>query len=211
MCITYRKNRKQNGITAKWYYFSILLIGIKLQQHGKEVIFINNSIIIIQYLYFWFMKFEYDFQKSEANQLKHGIDFEKAQQLLWNDSDLVEISAKNIDEPRTIFIGKLRTNIGQQLAHFGDLRCVLFLSGGHAKTKPNFMKAEELDKKFDEGEDVLEHFDLSTIKLTNRAIKRVNVDFPSWMVKSLDKEATRIGVSRQSLIKLWLSERLELK
>lgn len=73
------------------------------------------------------------------------------------------------------------------------------------------MKAEELDKKFDEGEDVLEHFDLSTVKRTNREIKRVNVDFPSWMVKSLDKEATRIGVSRQSLIKLWLSERLELK
>jgi hypothetical protein len=73
------------------------------------------------------------------------------------------------------------------------------------------MKAEELDKKFDAGEDVLEHFDLSTVKRTNREIKRVNVDFPSWMVKSLDKEATRIGVSRQSLIKLWLSERLELK
>lgn len=73
------------------------------------------------------------------------------------------------------------------------------------------MKAKELDKKFDVGEDVLEHFDLSTVKRTNREIKRVNVDFPSWMVKSLDKEATRIGVSRQSLIKLWLSERLELK
>lgn len=73
------------------------------------------------------------------------------------------------------------------------------------------MKAEELDKKFDDGEDVLEHFDLSTVKRTNREIKRVNVDFPSWMVKSLDKEASRIGVSRQSLIKLWLSERLELK
>ena len=73
------------------------------------------------------------------------------------------------------------------------------------------MKADELDKKFDAGEDVLEHFDLSTVKRTNWEIKRVNVDFPSWMVKSLDKEATRIGVSRQSLIKLWLSERLELK
>ena len=73
------------------------------------------------------------------------------------------------------------------------------------------MKADELDKKFDAGEDVLKHFDLSTVKRTNREIKRVNVDFPSWMVKSLDKEATRIGVSRQSLIKLWLSERLETK
>lgn len=52
------------------------------------------------------MKFEYDFRKSEANQLKHGIDFEKAQQL-WEDSDLIEISAKNIDEPRTMFLGKI--------------------------------------------------------------------------------------------------------
>lgn len=52
------------------------------------------------------MKFEYDFHKSEANQLKHGIDFEKTQQL-GNDSDLVEISAKNIDEPRIMFIGKI--------------------------------------------------------------------------------------------------------
>ncbi|WP_304232069.1 type II toxin-antitoxin system BrnA family antitoxin [Jiulongibacter sediminis] len=68
------------------------------------------------------------------------------------------------------------------------------------------MKAEDLDKKFDDGEDVLEHFDLSSVK---KASKRVNVDFPAWMVESLDKEAVRLGVTRQSLIKLWLADKLE--
>jgi hypothetical protein len=71
------------------------------------------------------------------------------------------------------------------------------------------MKAEELDKKFDINEDILEHFDLKTIKRAGLEHKRVNVDFPSWMVKSIDKEAMRLGVTRQSLIKLWLAEKLD--
>jgi hypothetical protein len=70
------------------------------------------------------------------------------------------------------------------------------------------MKASELDEKFDKGEDVLEHFDLASAKRPNLTSKRVNVDFPYWMVESLDKEASRIGVSRQSLIKLWLADKL---
>ena len=74
------------------------------------------------------------------------------------------------------------------------------------------MKANELDKKFDDGvEDVLEHFDIKSSSRTNQSQKRVNVDFPVWMVESLDKEAKRIGVTRQSLIKLWLADRLEHK
>jgi hypothetical protein len=72
------------------------------------------------------------------------------------------------------------------------------------------MKARDLDKKFDENQDdVLDHFDLKTAKRTNHEAKRVNVDFPAWMVKSLDKEAQRLGVTRQSLIKLWLADRLD--
>jgi hypothetical protein len=70
------------------------------------------------------------------------------------------------------------------------------------------MKAHELDEKFDGGEDVLEHFDLSSAKRPNLTSKRVNVDFPTWMVESLDKEASRIGATRQSLIKLWLADKL---
>ncbi len=71
------------------------------------------------------------------------------------------------------------------------------------------MKTKEIDKNFDEGKDVLEHFDLNSAFRGNFEIKRVNVDFPNWMVQSLDKEANRIGVTRQSLIKLWLSEKLD--
>ena len=72
------------------------------------------------------------------------------------------------------------------------------------------MKALEIDKKFDDNqEDVLQYFDTSKIKMINKEPKRVNIDFPSWMVKSLDKEAQHIGVSRQAVIKMWLAEKLQ--
>ncbi|MDO9169809.1 MAG: CopG family transcriptional regulator [Methylobacter sp.] len=71
------------------------------------------------------------------------------------------------------------------------------------------MKADEFDKKFDEGDDILNVLDLSKAKRTMHDQKRVNVDFPAWMIESLDKEADRIGVTRQSIIKVWLAERLE--
>ena len=71
------------------------------------------------------------------------------------------------------------------------------------------MKAEELDKKFDNGEDVLEFFDLSTLRHPGLETKCVNVDFPQWMVDSLDKEAKRLGVSLQAVIKTWIAERLD--
>jgi len=72
------------------------------------------------------------------------------------------------------------------------------------------MKALELDKIFDDNqEDILEYFDTSKIKMINEEPKRVNIDFPSWMVQSLDKEAKHIGVSRQAVIKMWLAEKLQ--
>jgi hypothetical protein len=71
------------------------------------------------------------------------------------------------------------------------------------------MKARELDDKFDRGEDVMGALDLSQARRVNQKATRVNVDFPAWMVQSLDKEATRVGVTRQSIIKLWLAERLK--
>jgi hypothetical protein len=72
------------------------------------------------------------------------------------------------------------------------------------------MKASELDKIFDEDqEDVLEYFDTSKIRMINEEPKRVNIDFPVWMVQSLDKEAKHVGVSRQAVIKMWLAEKLE--
>jgi len=71
------------------------------------------------------------------------------------------------------------------------------------------MKAKTFDKKFDEGKSVLEHLDFSKAKRPNQEQKRVNVDFPLWMIHSLDKEAKRLGVPRQSIIKIWLAERLQ--
>lgn len=72
------------------------------------------------------------------------------------------------------------------------------------------MKASELDKIFDDNqEDILEYFDTSKIRMINEEPKRVNIDFPAWMVKSLDKEAKHVGVSRQAVIKMWLAEKLQ--
>lgn len=71
------------------------------------------------------------------------------------------------------------------------------------------MKAKAFDEKFDKGEDILDMLDLTKAKRSMQDQKRVNVDFPAWMIESLDKEASRVGVTRQSIIKVWLTERLE--
>ena len=73
------------------------------------------------------------------------------------------------------------------------------------------MKASDFDRKFDDGEDVTAHLDLLKARKPEQEQKRVNVDFPVWMIHSLDKEAKRLGVPRQSLIKVWIAERLEGK
>jgi hypothetical protein len=70
------------------------------------------------------------------------------------------------------------------------------------------MKAKTFDRKFDAGEKVMEHLDLSKARRAGIDSKRVNVDFPAWMVASLDREARRLGVTRQSLIKMWLADKL---
>lgn len=71
------------------------------------------------------------------------------------------------------------------------------------------MKAKDFDKKFEEGqEDIIDDLDLSSARRVNQEQKRINVDFPAWVVESLDREAARIGVTRQSIIKVWLVERL---
>jgi macrodomain Ter protein organizer (MatP/YcbG family) len=71
------------------------------------------------------------------------------------------------------------------------------------------MKAKELEKKFDNNEDITKYLDVSKARRPVQEIKRVNVDFPVWMIHSLDKEAKRLGVPRQSIIKVWIAERLE--
>lgn len=73
------------------------------------------------------------------------------------------------------------------------------------------MKAREFERKFDAGEDVTRHLDRASTRRPLQEARRVNVDFPAWMVESLDREAERLGVTRQSVIKVWIAERLEQK
>ena len=71
------------------------------------------------------------------------------------------------------------------------------------------MKASEFDKKFDENESVVDALDLAGARRPGEEQKRINVDFPVWMIQALDREARRMGVTRQSVIKMWLAERLQ--
>ena len=71
------------------------------------------------------------------------------------------------------------------------------------------MKATKFEQQFDENVDLTASLDLSKARRVLQAQKRVNVDFPTWMIDSLDKEASKMGVTRQSVIKIWLAERLE--
>lgn len=71
------------------------------------------------------------------------------------------------------------------------------------------MKAKDFDAKFDEGaDDIIDDLDVKSARRVNQEGKRINVDFPAWVVESLDREAARVGVTRQSIIKVWLVERL---
>ena len=71
------------------------------------------------------------------------------------------------------------------------------------------MKAKEFDRKFDDCEDISQYLDVSKARRPEQEQKRVNVDFPIWMIQRLDKEAKRLGVPRQSIIKVWVAERLK--
>jgi hypothetical protein len=128
------------------------------------------------------MDVEFDPLKSAANQGKHGIDFRDAQ-ALWSDPALLEIS------PARPFVS--------------------FPYIAPAWGSCSSMNSSEFDRRFDAGDSVLEALDLDGARRTRVKQKRVNVDFPLWMVEQLDREATRLGVTRQSIIKFWLAERLE--
>ena len=71
------------------------------------------------------------------------------------------------------------------------------------------MNSSEFDRHFDDGESIIEVLDVTAARRQRLEQKRVNVDFPIWMVEQLDQEANRLGVTRQSIIKVWLAERLE--
>jgi hypothetical protein len=71
------------------------------------------------------------------------------------------------------------------------------------------MKAKTFDNRFDSGEDITAQLEVEKARRPNLEPRRVNVDFPTWMIESLDREAKRMGVTRQSVIKVWIAERLE--
>jgi len=73
------------------------------------------------------------------------------------------------------------------------------------------MKAKELDEKFDAGMDITEDLDLTRARRPEQELKRVNIDFPLWVIQRLDKEAKRLGITRQSLLKVWVAEKVEGK
>lgn len=75
--------------------------------------------------------------------------------------------------------------------------------------REKYMKAKEFDKKFDDGEDIIDFLDFSKAERPGQKQKRVNVDFPIWMIHSMDREARRLGVTRQSVIKFWIADRLK--
>ena len=79
-------------------------------------------------------------------------------------------------------------------------------------TNNEAITTKEFNKKFDSGEDVSEYLDFSKAKRVSELeskTRKVNVDFPEWVIKALDKEAKRIGITRQSIIKVWITERLK--
>lgn len=81
-------------------------------------------------------------------------------------------------------------------------------SAERAEMKPAVMRAEDFDRAFDDGEDVSAYIDWENARRPNLEPHSVNVDFPTWVVQALDREAERLGVTRQALIKLWIADRL---
>jgi predicted DNA binding CopG/RHH family protein len=75
--------------------------------------------------------------------------------------------------------------------------------------KPVKISAEEFDRRFDDGEDMTPYLDFSKAKRFNIQNRRVNVDFPAWMVNALDREAAKMGITRQSLIKVVVHDHLK--
>lgn len=153
------------------------------------------------------MEFEFDPAKSAGNKIKHGIDFVEAQ-ALWANPLLIEAPATVEDEPRFLAVGRIDCKHWTAIFTLRVGLCRSFRSGARGKRRLAIMKARELDEEFDAGKDVSAAIDWSRARRPNEEPRRVNVDFPAWMVEGLDKQARHLGVTRQSLIKMWIAERL---
>ena len=154
------------------------------------------------------MEFEFDPRKSRTNKKKHGIDFVEAQSL-WDDPDLVEVPAKTTDEPRFLVVGMIAEEHWSGIITYRDENIRIISVRRSRPEEVAHTKAKDLEKKFDAGEDITKHLDIARARRPEHEQRRVNVDFPVWMIQSLDKEAQRLGVPRQSLIKMLIAEHIE--
>ncbi len=93
--------------------------------------------------------------------------------------------------------------------HLEKIKLELFQYENPEKMKSQSTTASKFDKQFDNGEDITEFLDLKSIIKPGNEPKRVSVDFPVWMVHELDKVSKRLGVTRQSVIKVFISEKLK--
>jgi len=146
------------------------------------------------------VEFEFDEAKSRANAVKHGLDF-LAAQALWLDELRIEVPARTEDESRFLVIGQIAGKYYSAVITYREQRFGSSRYDDPGKKRWPSMKAEEFDRKFDAGDDVTDVLDLSAARRPGQEVRRVNVDFPAWMVESLDREAKRLGVTRQSVIR----------
>jgi hypothetical protein len=73
----------------------------------------------------------------------------------------------------------------------------------------NTKKAKDFDNKFESGEDLTNQLNFSKARRVNQESKRVNIEFPLWVVGQLDKQSKRLGIIRQALVKVWIAEKLK--
>ena len=167
--------------------------------------------------------FEFDPAKSALNKDKHGIDFVEAQ-ALWKDEDRIEqaVVAAQVEEPNAVsVVGMMGRGCS---GRGGYARRAARGSGSSRSGAPERTRLKLYERNKDNGRDItLEEFDAkfdrwrgasativdwSAARRPNLETKRVNVDFPAWVVAGLDRQAKRLGVTRQALIKMWIAERV---
>ena len=181
---------------------------------AKIVLFLlTNSTLYVLF----FMQYEYDPEKSLHNKTKHGIDFEETQ-ALWRDEHCLSIPAYFRGEDRFAMIGRIDAIMWTAIYTMREESIRLISCRRSRKEeadlydckKINKISAKEFDHIFDEGnEDITPYLDLNAASRSNLAAKRVSVDVPAWMVQAIDRQADKIGVSRQAFIKFTLHEKLE--
>jgi uncharacterized DUF497 family protein len=157
--------------------------------------------------------FEFDSEKSTANKAKHGIDFIEAQRI-WSDAERLETPTRSLDELRHQVIGRIGEMTGLLSLLIAMTKSASSRSAVRVQTKKRgtsqtqAVSAARLDEMHDAGEDLSAHLDLPKATRPGREVQRVNVDFPVDLLHAIDREARRIGVSRQAFIKLRLADTL---